>query len=303
MTNIRFLKKLLNHEHGNISILFAFSIVLLLGAVGLVVDVGSVFKEKSDLKKMASTAALSGAQELTNGDPNRVKNVVNTILSSYQAAPNLDDLQINLNQQVRVTLRKSVPMVFIKLFGIQEMSVKQSATANLNALSGLANGATPLGVPDTLELTYGQPVKLKLGAGDSTTGNFGILALEGKGASTYEETLKYGSKIPFSVGDIVGIETGNIEGPTERAVNYRIAQCPNPSADTTVRNCARILPVIVYHTLNDRQIKVVGFAYFYLQPMSDKGEIVGTFIKRVVTGTYGGIGTVDRGVYMTRLTE
>ncbi|MEH7094846.1 TadE/TadG family type IV pilus assembly protein [Neobacillus vireti] len=299
----RKINSLLRSEQGNIMVVFAFSMVFFLGLVGLVVDMGLVYKEKSDLKKAATTAVLSGAQELTNGDAARVQAVVNKVLASYQAQSSLNSLQTDLNQQVKVILKKQVPLRFAKIFGLNSMTVQAQSTAKVFPISGLY-GATPLGIPESTPITYGQTVALKVGAGDANTGSFGILALEGKGASTYEETLKVGAKLQVSVGDIIGVQTGNISGATQNAVNYRISQCPNPSGDWTIRECARIITVIVYKTYSSSQIKVTGFAYFYIQQQMSNTDttIMGTFIKRVDTGTYGP-GSLDRGAYMARLTE
>jgi hypothetical protein len=301
------LKRLYKSEEGNVMVLFALSLVLIIGMIGLVVDIGFIFKGKSDLKKIATTAALSGAQELPNTDPTRVQNVVNTILASNNETSSLENLQTTMDQSVRVTLRKQVPLGFAKIFGFKSVTVQQSATAELDPIGALF-GATPLGIDESIPITYGQQVSLKVAAGDSTTGNFGILALAGPGAKTYGETLKYGYDQNLSVGDIVPTQTGNIAGATQEGVNYRINQCPNPSGDTTVRECARILPVVVYKPYGDTtkltQIMVTGFAYFYLQqPMSSNDTaIIGTFIKRVDVGTYKG-GSVTRGAYMSRLIE
>lgn len=298
---------LLKSEQGNIMVLFAFSMVLIIGMVGLVVDMGMVFKEKSDLKKVATTAALSGAQELSNGDSARVQNVVNTVISSYQEQTSLQNVQIDLGDKVKVSLRKPVPLAFAKIFGLKSITVQESAASKLFPI-GTLYGAIPLGVDESTQITYGQTVSLKVGAGDSTTGNFGILALAGNGARTYEETLKYGFNENLSVGDIVPTQTGNIAGSTQDGVNYRLNQCPNPGGDTTVRECARILPIVVYKPYGTGtkldKIIVTGFAFFYLQePMSSNDTaILGTFIKRVDTGTYKG-GSVDRGAYMSRLVE
>lgn len=300
--------RLMRGEQGNVMVLFAVSLVFLIGMIGLVVDIGFVYKAKSDLKKVATTAALSGAQELTNGDPSRVQSVVNTVVASNQEQGSLENTQINLNQQVRVTLKKQVPLAFAKIFGYQSMTVEQSATARIDPIGAL-NGAIPLGIDESTPVVYGQTVSLKVGAGDSVSGNFGVLALAGLGARTYEETLKYGFNQTLSVGDVVPTQTGNIAGSTQDGVNFRIDQCPNTSGDTTVRDCARILPIVVYEPYQSstnqlQSIKVTGFAFFYLQqPMSQNDTaIVGTFIKRVDTGTYSG-GSVNKGAFMARLTE
>lgn len=299
---------LLRSEKGNIIVLFAFSMVLIFGMVGLVVDIGMVYKEKSDLKKIATTAALSGAQELPNGDPARVQNVVGTILSSYQEQSSLQNIGIDMDQQVQVSLKKVVPLLFAKILGFDSMTVQESATARLYPISELL-GVIPLGIDESTTITYGQTVSLKVGAGDSSTGNFGILALAGPGARTYEETLKYGYDKTVSVGDVVPTQTGNIAGATQDSVNYRINACPNPSGDITVRDCARILPVIVYKPNSSNgqtidSITVTGFAFFYLlDPMgSTDTSINGEFIERVDIGTYEA-GSLNRGAYMARLVE
>jgi hypothetical protein len=296
------MKSLVKSEKGNITILFAVSMIFMLGILGLVFDLGLVYKEKSDLKKMATTAALSGAQELPNKDPLHVQNVVNHILASYQAEGTLETLDIELEKNVRVALQKEVPFAFARIFGLNSLTIKENAAASLFPI-GQMKGVVPLGIKETSTINYGDKVTLKVGPGDSESGNFGILALEGKGAKSYGETLKFGSELPISIGDSLLVQTGNIEGATRDGVNYRMAQCPNPNGDTSVRECARILPVVVYKPIDSKTVKVTGFAFFYLEPPgSDPSIISGKFIKRVDLGTYLA-GSLNRGAYMSRLIE
>jgi len=297
----------LGNEQGSIIVLFACSMVLILGMLGLVIDMGFVYKEKSDLKKAATTAALSGAQELTNGDAVRVENVVNTILASYQEETSLHEngLKIELDQEVRVTLIKEVPFVFAKIFGFDSITVEESAAARLFPIGGM-RGVAPLGIDESVLINYGDIVPLKVGPGDSEEGNFGILALEGPGAKTYEETLKYGFDHLLSVGDSVSVQTGNIADKTSEGVNYRLSQCPNPDGNTNIRECARIVPVAVYRfdETDNKKVVVTGFAFFYIEPPdpNDTSVIRGKFIKRVDTGTYTD-DSQNRGAYMSRLVE
>ncbi|GHH96692.1 Tad domain-containing protein [Neobacillus kokaensis] len=299
---------LIRNEQGQIVALAAFSMVFLIGMIGLVVDIGFVYKAKSDLKKSATTAALSASQELTNGEPARVQSVVNTVLASYNEQSSMENTEIELNQQVRVSLTKEVPFAFAKIFGMEGTTIRETAAAKIFPIGSLY-GAIPLGVDESTPITYGQTISLKVGAGDSGSGNFGVLALAGTGAKTYLETLKYGFDQALSVGDIVPTQTGNIAGSTKEGINYRINHCPNPGGDPTVRECARILPIIVYKPYQSssnqlQSIKVTGFAFFYLQqPMNTNDTaVIGTFIKRVDTGTFK-TGSVDRGAYMSRLVE
>ena len=62
------IKSLLKNENGNMMVMFAISIVALLGAVAMVVDIGRLYHEKSILQNAVDAAALGGAQGLVIGE-------------------------------------------------------------------------------------------------------------------------------------------------------------------------------------------------------------------------------------------
>jgi hypothetical protein len=303
------LRSLIKEEQGTVMVMVAASMVALIGLSGIVTDMGMIYFEKSNLKKEATTAVLSAAQELANYNPStlaqdeqRVKDVVATTLSSYNDGSQLEDLQIEMNNKVTVRLGKNVPYSFSRLFGLTGKLVEEEATATIEPV-GKVGGVVPLGIDESTPISYGQVTTLKVGAGDSTTGNFGIFALEGNGASVYLTTLENGTVSPISVGDTFNIKSGNVSGDTSKGVQYRINESPYPEGETFHRDDPRILPVIVYKPLPSKQIEVEGFAYFYLMtPGTDTSVINGMFIKRVASGSYGP-GSVDRGAYIAKLVE
>lgn len=302
---------LFRDERGNVMVLVAASMVFLIGVLGLVIDLGKVYVEKSDLKKEATTAVLSASQELVDyegttveEDKQRVRNIVLDILRSYEDEASLEEdgtgIELELNHYVTVRLREKVPFSFMSLFGFEGVTVHEEASAVIKTLSGLT-GVVPLGIDESIELNFGEITTLKVGAGDSDTGNFGALALAGRGDKTFMETLKYGYTEPLSVGDTIQTEPGNMSG-TSDVISYRISQCPD--ADLHERGCPRIVPIVVYAgDLGGRSdLTVKGFAFFYLlEPIDDK-TIRGKFIRYVENGTYGGAGA-DKGAYTTRLVE
>jgi hypothetical protein len=300
------IRSFLKDEQGNVMVIVAVGMVALIGMVGLVIDLGRVYVEKSDLKKEATTAVLSASQELTNTET-RVNDVLGKIISSYDDPGEIESTQIEMNKQVSVTLKKYVPYTFMSIFGLDGTTLHVDASAKI-APVGTQTGAVPLGIDDSINLVFGQTYTLKVGPGDSTYGNFGILALDGPGAKSYYETLKSGYDEPLTVGDVIDTQTGDISGYTREGVNYRIANCPYPEGDTFERNCSRIMPIIVYtpNTYNNNQmtsIKITGFAYFYLLAPGDDSDVIkGMFIKRVGNGTYGSEG-LDKGAYTARLVE
>ncbi|WP_249870298.1 TadE/TadG family type IV pilus assembly protein [Oceanobacillus saliphilus] len=305
---ILFYKKLNKNEDGNAIILMALAMSAMIAMVGVVIDGGNLFVSKSHLQKTANAAALSGAQEIVNSEA-AVNEVVNQILLSHDEENSLSQVNIEANRQLIVELTKDVPLYFATLFGIDSVPITVDAKAGVNPM-GEATGAVPLGINETVNLVYGQTYELKVDAGDSISGNFGVLALDGPGAKSYEETLTHGFDESLKVGDIVNTQTGNIAGPTRRGIDYRIANCPYPEGDYQERDCSRVMLVVVYtpHLMQNNQmksVKITGFAYFYVnQQMSNTDDTVkGIFIKRTGPGVTGENSPRDRGAYAIKLEE
>jgi hypothetical protein len=300
--------KQFHHEQGGSSIVLAgLALLVLLAAMALVVDGGTVFVERSHLQKTANAAVLSGAQELTHQQA-AVTGVIQTILQRHNEATSLQSSAINMGQNVSVQLAKTVPLGFSKLLGKDTVTVAANAAAQITPI-GSATGAAPLGIDDSIVLQFGQQYKLKVDQTGVASGYFGILALGGPGANTYEDNLMHGYSNEIQVGDIIDTQTGNIAGDTRDAVQYRIDSSPYVSGDTSHPDDSRIILVPVYKpydfTSNQmKQIQVTGFAYFYISdPMSSKDtSITGMFIKKTGAGV-AKPGARDKGAYTIRLTE
>lgn len=301
--------KLLKEESGSSIVIFALLMVVMIGVAGLVIDMGVLYEAKSSLNKTVNTAVLSGAQELINGD-SEVREVVQRILASEGEEESLKAINIERNDsyKLNVVLEKEVPLYFLRLFKLNSMKISSSASAKLAAMSRAA-GAVPLGIDESIPLEYMKEYDLKVDSGDSEYGNFGILALSGTGAMLYEQDLRYGYKYEIKVGDIISTQTGNISGKTIDAVNYRINSSIYPEGDITSRDNPRIILVLVYQPYEIssnqlKQVKVTGFAYFYIKaPMdSHDSSIKGYFIKRAGNG-FGDDSLVSKGAYAIRLVE
>lgn len=296
-------------EKGNGLLLFSLFFLVFVGISGLVVDAGILYKTKAELQKTANSAVLSGAQELTNSN-SAVSAVVQNILKADSEEGSLKEILIKPNgeNKLKVTLEKNVPLYFMKLLKMNSVTINASASAAISPLTN-APGAVPLGIDKSIPLEYMKEYKLKVDAGDSTSGNFGVLALSGVGANLYEQDLMYGYKNSLKVGDIIPTQTGNIAGKTQNGVNYRISSSPYTVDDYTHRDDPRVILILVYEpyevTTNQlKSVRVCGFAYFYLkQPMSNKDtSITGYFIQRVGVGT-GDVNAKNNGAYAIKLVE
>ncbi|WML43332.1 Tad domain-containing protein [Neobacillus sp. PS3-40] len=304
---IRLLKRLLKEESGNVLILGALSMIGLLGMAGLVIDGGFVYMTKSELQKVANATVLSGAQELTGHEEN-VDKIVNDILTAHKETATLQNIQITMGEKLAIDLTKPVNLSFMRLFGFQKVDVKAHSQASLGVL-GRAIGAAPLGINDNITLEYYKTYQLKVDSTEVQSGNFGILALGGPGARTYEENLRYGYQEELKTGDIIDTQTGNIAGKTQTVIQELVNGCSYFPGDDITRNCSRVILIPVYKPYENDQnqmksVMVTGFAYFFITaPMSSNDtSITGMFIKRTGTGFYEE-GSSDKGAYSIRLTE
>lgn len=301
------IEQLFQREEGNVMLLVSLSMVGLLAMIGLVIDGGNLYVTRAHLQKVADAAVLSGAQELTNRE-SKVTEVVQYVLQSENEAASMETLQITMNQKVGINLRKEVPLTFSRLFGRESAPVEAHAAAELGVM-GRAKGAAPLGIDESIQLEYYQEYKLKVDQTGVEEGYFGVLALGGTGSDTYEENLRHGYQNEIKVGDTLDTQTGNIAGKTRTVIRERVNGCSENPRDVFDRDCSRVILIPVYQPIGDttkqlKQVKVTGFAYFYItDPMSAMDTaITGMFIKRTGTG-FAKPGIDDRGAYSIRLTE
>jgi hypothetical protein len=295
-------------QDGNVAVLAAFMLAALLGMTAVVVDGGKVYAVKMHLQKMANTAVLSGAQELTTTE-NNVRSVANQILSTHGETASLVNLSVTMKDRTTAVLKKVVDVPLAKVLGFDKVPVSVKATAKIEAM-GAAIGAAPIGIDESVKITYGQSYHLKVDQTNVTTGNFGIIALGTQGASTYETNLTYGYQGMLSKDDVVDTQTGNIADKTRDSVQARINRSPYTPGDMSHLDDPRILLVPVYKPINYdnqgqvKQIIITGFAYFYLsEPMDyNTKEVIGVFIQRTGIG-FVKPGAVDRGAYVIKLTE
>lgn len=294
-------------EQGSSVIIMGVAIIGLLAMAGLVIDGGTLYMSKSHLQKTANAAALSGAQELTHNQT-AVSEVVNQVLQAHNETNSLVQTTIEMENKVTVHLKKDVTLSFVNIFGYDSSPVEAKATAEIMMMSKAA-GAAPLGIDESISLDFYREYKLKVDEADVDTGNFGVLALGGTGASTYEQNLKNGYQNSIQVGDVLRTQTGNIAGKTKTGVQERLDACPYLAGQTHHRDCSRILLIPVYQPYSFdsnqlKEVKITGFAYFYiLEPMNSQDKTIkGMFIKRAGTGIVDPA-IVNKGAYGIRLIE
>ncbi len=130
-----FLKKIFNKEDGNIIIIFAFSIVVLTGFIGLAVDLGMIYMKRNELENLCQ---MVKADKLDNADMIRYAdnpgatsyNVLSENLSrnnfngtltlyfqEYESADNSRKIR------TKAVLETRQDCYFLRLFGIRDVGL------------------------------------------------------------------------------------------------------------------------------------------------------------------------------------
>lgn len=298
------------NERGAVLVLFAVLLPVLLGSAAIAVDLGIHYANKVKLDNIAQAAALAAVQDVPV-DPSGAEQKAYEYLSLNGVDEGNIAVQTSqLDKSVEVRITKDTDYFFGKILGFETRRISSKAKAKAVAVTVL-KGAAPLGVLFQ-DFVHGQLYRLKCGAPpEYGAGNFGALRLSGNGANAYENDLKYGYGGTIKVGDIIETQSGNMSGPTRRAISYRFAQ-DNRVPPNTIYDFDRDAPQIIYvpvvqpHEIQDNKIKsvvVVGFAAFFISSIPGSGndsEIEGYFIETVYNGI-GSEGQTDYGLRTTKL--
>lgn len=290
------------NEHGSVIVFISLGLVILFGIAAIAIDGGRLYFEKSKVQSAVDAAVLAGAQQIPISSAAAVTTAIEVASrNGYTLHPS--DIKVE-GKFISATIRQEAPMTFAKVLGFHKVDVPGVAKAKIGPLKSGKN-IIPIGIQE-----YGNGFRYlesyQLNLMPNIRGNFGYLAVDGRGASNLKNGIING--ITLSVGETVSTEPGGKVGPVREAISTRISQDigkPQCSSATTADNgCKRViyLPVIDgLQNVNGRSnVTVVGFAAFWLEEIQNK-IIYGKFIKAVDSGEIGETGSDDFGLYAVKL--
>jgi Flp pilus assembly protein TadG len=234
-------------ESGQVLLIAALLIPIILGMTAMAVDLGSFAAERRSLQNAADAIALAAAQELPD------KSAAADVAVKWAARHDVDaaDMTVTvdtggLNPSVRIEIERPHDFAFMPVLGIDNAAVGAAATA-IKTTPGAAANLVPWAVLQSTEESAapGGLVTLKYDSNNVTTGNFGAIRLDGSGSSVYGKTIEQGSTSTVCVVGVTGCtdtspvceagvctsETGNMVGQTRSAVQYRLDNT-SPSCDS-----------------------------------------------------------------------
>lgn len=134
------------NQNGQAAVLTVIFLVSLLGALALVLDVGSWFRAQRALQSTADAAALAAAQELPESTAR-----ASVLAAEYVGRNGGGTAQVEFRTSlsgpdtVRVTIEKAAPGMFARALGVSSVTVHAKASARASGLSQ-ARYAAPIAV-------------------------------------------------------------------------------------------------------------------------------------------------------------
>jgi len=299
-------------ESGQVAVLMAIFLAVLVGAAAMATDVGSWYRADQAAQSTADAAALAGAQglHLSTAD-------ASALADEYATKNGGGEVEISFstrvvpNDLITVTVERPAPGYFSKLFGIDEVEVSARATARAG-IPSTARGVAPIAVDERHPMLqcrcWGEPTQLSLrnlhdpGGGDAA-GAFSLINLDSLydsgsvGAETLAEWLLDGYEGELPLGIYRSAPSADFNsGHVRSAINQRLGT-------------ELLFPVYRSITEGGSQAEYEVVAWVGFVPTSftgggSRGTIHGYFTQVIWHGLADETGTVpDFGVRVISLVE
>ncbi len=309
--------KLIKNQKGSTMIFAALMMVSMAGFAALSIDTGVILTADHQLQNAVDAAALAGASGLLINQSTATNRAVAVgALNTYMNQPvalNAGNVSFPAANRVRVQAARQLNLFMARALGVNTANINATALAELSVLSQTKK-LRPWCIPFE-NWSIGAQTVLKAGStsthscGERTESSSFYYAVDYPpvnkgtpvcGATSYSDYIKFSYTGEVGIGDVLQVETGNMEGPTQQGVNYLISQDAGArwdNAQKTVVNSKfpgftspRILKVPFFDPdaaleAGRDEVAVTGLGAFFLEEASYDGDITGRFIKITTEGT------------------
>jgi Flp pilus assembly protein TadG len=305
------MKRFFKSEAGNMLALTAAGLMAVMGFAALAIDVGCMLTARKQVQNAVDSAALAGASGLLASTSTASDRAIyyagrnDCLNQSVQISA--ADVTFPSSGRVRVQATRNMQPFFSQVFGIRQVAITANATAELGSLQG-TKGLRPFCMPRS-GWDVGEEVVVKRGSnGASGTPHSFFYCVDfppvnqgnpEQGASNYRDNIRNGTEYNVSIGDVLQVEPGNMQGPTSQGVNDLIDADPGAywdghqvSGSNSGTASPRVIKVALYNPDNPPsngrgEVTCIGLAAFFIDRM-DGQDVVGRFIKTITTGDFGG---------------
>ena len=247
-------------QRGQAILLVAFSMVVLLGFAGLVIDYGRVYVAFRQLQASTDAAALAGAQAMPNSTAVSIAQAYAGSSGNQNAYPNLPNVKMVTGfpklgcvsvatiplppcpNAIQVRQQVSVPTYFAALFGTKSVPLTATATG---AMRGAAR--SPYNVAVVLDSTA------SMNNSDNSCGHgMTRLGCALQGVQVFLKTLSPCGSSQSSCGSATGNSSGggaNVQNPVDKVSLFTYPPVSTSTAPNDY-NCGHSSPTIVKYQYN-----------------------------------------------------
>lgn len=152
--------RILDKQDGQVAVLAAMIMIVLIGMSALVIDVGFLVLTKTQLQAAADSGALAGADDLNNASPTTASSSATSYARMSPGQPTDTAAVVVTNtsstRQVQVTTSRVVTYFFAQVFGYTNSTVTATATAAVFP-AGTAPNATPFVIEAPQDIVWQGP--------------------------------------------------------------------------------------------------------------------------------------------------
>jgi hypothetical protein len=302
------MKAIFRKRRGQVMVLYAGVLAVLLGAIGLCTDVGIMYMNWQQLQKAADAAALAGANYLPGDSTTAISTATNWPVNNFQVlSSEVGTPSVNAgNTQLSITLSRTVPYNFGKVLDLTSANVQVTAIAAIEGIGGAVGSpggshlvpigfecvnpvASPCASPGDDITLPGEPANTK-----KTPGNWGGLQFQDSQKYTgshFSDAIAngYEGSTPVLLGTVSGLNTVtgndvNNFAPSGLASRYSSGKLtlplPSPMTSTDL-NDPRIIEIPMVQTFGNGKsitLNVTGFITALLIP-----DGLGTYYGHIIS--------------------
>lgn len=286
---------------GQAMFIVILALPVIVGVLTLVMDVGNLYYNQISMQVAVDSGVLSGALYLPSYPSQAVSVAEDYAERNGIKAGEIVSCTVSAdNKTVLMTTNRNLPCFFCAVLGEGTAHAQSAPSPETSSGSGVsvnasalivpikaATGVVPIGVQYGTNLNFGNVVQLK--QGQVGPGNWAPLALGGTGGDNYRSNVQSGYPGRVAAGDMLQTETGNLVGPTNQAVQYRISMGQNQFSTGTFQthdlNDPRVMliPIVDFSNINgSSQVPMKGFAMMWISSIDGNGTITCYFIQQSV---------------------
>jgi hypothetical protein len=305
--------RIVKNQKGSALVFAALTMTAMVGFAALSIDTGVILTADHQLQNAVDAAALAGASGLLINQSTATGRALavgalNSCLNQ-PVALNAGNVSYPVGNRIRVQANRPVNLFMARAFGVNTATVNAAAMAELGALSETKK-LRPWCIPFE-NWSIGSQVVLKEGAHSSCDGGSSSYyyavnyppvnkGTPVTGSDVYRDYIDFSYVGEVAIGDVLQVEPGNKNGPTQQGVNYLISQDPGAYWDNAQKaivnsnfpgsSSPRVLKVPFFDPDNPpangrSAVTVAGLGAFFLEGVGSDGEVLGRFIKITTEGT------------------